>query len=245
MSDSPKSARTAFKPISKMASRSILRDRNPPNPPSTDDHDASTRPALHVVTPAKNRMQSLFGKLDRSGSSTPPPVPAIPIHHRASTSGFAAPSTPSAAETRRRQYESGTIIQTEDHLEPPPVPKIRAGMTPEARTRLMPTPKPLPPSKLRSQTGSSASSGTMRLVQPRKSVSQSQRTSLPGDAYDIPLRGESGSPVIEDWDTAMNRSNDYPLADVGWQELGSQSNETVLVTVRCVYSLPMRHIFCF
>lgn len=98
----------------------------------------------------------------------------------------------------------------------------------------MPTPKPLPPSKLRSQTSSSASSGTMRLVQPRKSISQSQHPSFSGDAYDLPLRGEGGSAVIEDWDTALGRSHDNAMAEVGWQELGSQSNETVLVTVRYV-----------
>jgi hypothetical protein len=100
----------------------------------------------------------------------------------------------------------------------------------------MPTPKPLPPSKLRSQTSSSASSGTMRLVQPRKSISQSQHPSLPGDSYDLPLRGEGSSAVIEDWDTALGRSHDNAMAEVGWQELGSQSNETVLVTVRLVSS---------
>jgi hypothetical protein len=81
----------------------------------------------------------------------------------------------------------------------------------------------------------------MRLVQPRKSVSQSQRPSLGGESYDLPLRAESGSAVIEDWDTAL-RSNDGALADVGWQELGSQSSETVLVTVRFVYFLLFRNL---
>lgn len=197
MSDSPKSARTAFKPISKMASRSILRDRNPPNPQPESE--------LHMVTPAKNKIQSFFGKVDRATSRTPPPaVPAIPVQHRVQ-------GTPGVAEGRRRAYEVGTIIQ-EDIAAPPPVPKIRAGMTPEARTRLMPTPKPLPPSKLRSQT-SSTPGPTMRLV-PRKSMGQPSAM----DPFDLPLRAEEAGEAI---------------ADVGWQELGSQSShETVLVTVR-------------
>lgn len=196
MSDSPKSARTAFKPISKMTSRSILRDRNPPNPqPETE---------LHVVTPARNKIQSFFGKVDRASSRTPPPaVPPVPAQHRIQ-------GTPGAVEGKRRGYDVGTMIQ--EDIPPPPVPKIRAGMTPEARTRLMPTPKPLPPSKLRSQTSSTPGT-TMRLV-PRKSVSQS----IAVDSFDLPLRTQEAKEA---------------LADVGWQELGSQSShETVLVTVR-------------
>ncbi|KAJ9116916.1 hypothetical protein QFC22_004573 [Naganishia vaughanmartiniae] len=237
MTESPKSARTAFKPISKMASRSILRDRQPPNTPSSDDH--STRP-LHMVTPSKNAFQSLFGKIDRATSSTPPPpVPSIPAQHRMSTnssSGGSVPVTPFRAS--RAHTEHGTIIQPSNEATPV-APKIRAGMTPEARTRLMPTPKPLPPSKLRgNQTPSSSSTAgsTMRLVQPRQSISRSQEP-FTRDSYDLPMQpgGSMREPLggsHDEWDTETHQ-RDMAVAETGWQEIGSQSsNETVLVTVR-------------
>ncbi|KAJ9113965.1 hypothetical protein QFC19_000161 [Naganishia cerealis] len=251
MAESPKSARTAFKPISKMASRSILRDRNPPNPP---DEEHSTR-GLHMVTPAKNKLQSFFGKVDRAGSSTPPPpVPVVPAQHRISTasssSGGGAPVTPFKTP---RAYDHGTILQsmtTADVPPPLPTPKIRAGMTPEARTRLMPTPKPLPPSKLRSQTtsvtgatsgGGGGGGGTVRLVQPRKSTSrpfQSGDDHFARESYELPLQTRGLAVATEtfadDWDTTLGGSETV-IPETGWQEIGrDSSNETVLVTVRYV-----------
>lgn len=246
MAESPKSerARTAFKPISKMASRSILRDRNPPNPPG--EQDSSTRP-LHMVTPSKNAFQTFFGKVDRATSSTPPPpVPSIPVQHRMSTTssnggergGNNVPVTPFRAS--RAYTEHGTIIQPSNEATPA-APKIRAGMTPEARTRLMPTPKPLPPSKLRgNQTPAASSGSTMRLVQPRQSISRSQEP-FTRDTYELPMpmalhAGSLGEGLYaggDEWDAPGGQA--VGQTESGWQEIGSQSsNETVLVTVRYV-----------
>lgn len=239
-----------------MASRSILRDRQPPNTPAEDENSSPSGGArqLHMVTPAKNKFHSIFGRVDRgekvagnSGSSNgtplPPPVPSIPTQHRMSTTssngggGHGVPVTPFKAS--KTYSEHGTIIQPPNDVVP--VPKIRAGMTPEARTRLMPTPKPLPPSKLRgnqtpSASSSSTAGSTMRLVQPRQSISRSQQEPFTNGSYDLPMPshassiGEGSYAGRDEWDALGVQQTE---TETGWQEIGSQSSsETVLVTIR-------------
>lgn len=212
---SPSSKRSAFRPVSKMMSKvnHDFLNRDP-----FAEATGQSRP-IHVMTPAKGKISGFFG-----GNS----------HNNA---------TPSSSKRRTSvagSDVSGTTSLGSSDMPPPPVPKIRAGMTPEARTRHMPAPKPTPRHALSTSTnhnnqGNGDRPSTMRLVRNGHDDHFEDETEV------LPL------PMVER--IARNRDQDYTdpmmeeetppgLEDISldaWNASRGQ-DETVLVTIRSVHT---------
>ena len=232
---SPSSKRSAFRPISKMVSKvnHDFLNRDPfaesSSGPASSSSSGYKERGIHVMTPAKGKLGSFFGG---SGNTN---------------------ATPSSSSTRMMRRPSTTASDmsgsnvSNQHDEPvlaasiAPMPKIRAGMTPEARTRHMPAPRPIPrhvlgSSQNQNQNQSHLASGdrptTMRLVRNAPSEDGEGEGTDEGlpmlDSLGPTRRTDLHSP--EDGMEALQAGMDDVSLDA-WNASRGQ-DETVLVTIR-------------
>lgn len=202
-----------FRPISKMVSK-VNQDflsRDPFPEPSRSKTPTSER-GIHVATPAKTRLGGFFG------------------------GGAATPSGPSS-RSRRSSAAASDLSGTSNNLDVPPVPKIRAGMTPEARARHLAPPKPIP----RTVLGASNSHNSQMNGGDRPSTIRMIRHVSPeaGEGEDdtllpmLPALSSRGSPhlgeTVDEMEVLEKGMDDVSLDN--WNA-SSESQETVVVTVR-------------
>jgi hypothetical protein len=170
-----------------------------------------------------------FGGSNANGNATPSSSSRL---RRPSTTASDISSLASGSTTNTSSYN--------DSMGPPPVPalmpKIRAGMTPEARTRHMPQPKPARREALSSasnQQNQNQAEGrvtTMRLVRTAQDDGE-------GDGLDVPMLSALGTRRMEEDHMDMGMEElQAGLEDVSldaWDASRGQ-DETVLVTIRYV-----------
>lgn len=238
---SPSSKRSAFRPISKMVSKVnhdfLNRDPFAESSSSGSGSGSAVQKertmdrGIHVMTPAKGKLGNFFGGGGGGGNAATP---------TASSSRLRRPST----STSDLSSTGSTHINPYDDV--PPVPKIRAGMTPEARTRHMPAPRPIPRHVLGSASnnqnqnqmmGGGERPTTMRLV---RTVTCDDEA---GEILDegLPMLDSLGRTHRAEVERQQDEVDEVEGLRAGLEDMGLDAwnasrgqDETVLVTIRQV-----------
>ena len=181
------------------------------------------------MTPAKSKLGGFFGGSNANGNATP-----------SSSSRLRRPSTTASDVSSLASGSNANASSYNDLMGPPPVPapmpKIRAGMTPEARTRHMPLPKPA----RREALGSASNQQNRNQGDVRPTTMRLVRTAQDdgeGDGLDVPMLSALGTRRMEEDHVDMGMEElQAGLEDVSldaWDASRGQ-DETVLVTIRYV-----------